>query len=196
MHKCIYNDMCTTFQLELYSESVQRSVRVPLTCRIVQGLPYDFIIGLSTIRKYKLAKVFDYIFDDREIEDELEWRYGLASSSVSSKTASSKTTLASSAVSTRGNTCGNQQRHKRRLVSRFSSSQNLDTVLETETDSVLDHEAPTAGVTQSLCAVSSERGEPNAKCSNGTECKCSKQRLVSNRTRTSTERELAGDNAN
>ena len=63
----MYNDHCTTFELELYSESVERSFRLPITARIVQGLPYDFIVGLPTIRKYKLAKVFDFIFEEDDI---------------------------------------------------------------------------------------------------------------------------------
>jgi hypothetical protein len=34
-------------------------------------LPYDFIVGLPTIRKHKLAKVFDSLFEEVEGVSEL-----------------------------------------------------------------------------------------------------------------------------
>ena len=56
MHNCMYNDHdCTTFELELYSESVKRSFRLPITARIVQGLPYARIVQTDPVRIVKQA---------------------------------------------------------------------------------------------------------------------------------------------
>ena len=55
------------------SDSVNRDIVIPFTARIVVGLPYDFIIGLPSVRKHSLtSKVFDYIFDDKQISQEAE----------------------------------------------------------------------------------------------------------------------------
>ena len=65
---CFLNDTCTTFELELTSSNLSRKIKIPFTARIVKGLPYDFIIGLPSVRKHKLARFFDDIFEDNEIE--------------------------------------------------------------------------------------------------------------------------------
>ena len=70
LSSCFMNNECTTFQLELYSTSVQRNIIIPFTARIVKGLPYEFIIGLPSVRRHKLTRVFDYIFEDSEIISE------------------------------------------------------------------------------------------------------------------------------
>ena len=72
LSSCFMNNTCTTFQLEVYSASVHRNITIPFTARIVKGLPYEFIIGLPSVRKYKLTRVFDYIFNDSEVKEATE----------------------------------------------------------------------------------------------------------------------------
>jgi hypothetical protein len=63
MHKCFHSKVCADFNLELYS-GTGKSKTVTIQARVAQCLPYYFIIGLRTIRQYKLAKVFDDIFEE------------------------------------------------------------------------------------------------------------------------------------
>ena len=71
MHNCFSNNKCTTLRMEVYSETVKRSIEITFEARVVRGLPYDFIIGLPTIRRFKLTKVFDYMFNDNDIVEGL-----------------------------------------------------------------------------------------------------------------------------
>ena len=72
VNKCFSNDTCTTLSLEVYSESVNRMIVIPFEARIVKGLPYDFIIGLPSVRRHCLTRVFDYIFADTQVSQALE----------------------------------------------------------------------------------------------------------------------------
>ena len=69
---CIINDTCTKLSLEVYSESVERHIVIPFEARIVEGLPYDFIIGLPSVRRHCLTKVFDHIFADEQVSQAVE----------------------------------------------------------------------------------------------------------------------------
>ena len=72
VNKCFSNDTCTTLSLEVYSESVNRTIVIPFEARIVKGLPYDFIIGLPSVRRHCLTRVFDYIFADTQVSQAIE----------------------------------------------------------------------------------------------------------------------------
>ena len=64
-HGCsFHDDKCYKVELELHSDDarITRHIRVQFVARIFKDLPYDFVIGLPIVRRYKLTKVFDYIF--------------------------------------------------------------------------------------------------------------------------------------
>jgi hypothetical protein len=65
LHRCFDNQNCIRMQIELFNE-IGQSASISCNARIVDDLPYDFIIGLATIRRYTLAKVFDEIFQELE----------------------------------------------------------------------------------------------------------------------------------
>ena len=74
-HGCSHHgEQCYRIELEIYSETVTRSKPIEFIARVVEDLPYDFIIGLQTIRKYRLTKVFDYIFNESSDTDERDPR--------------------------------------------------------------------------------------------------------------------------
>ena len=62
---CISSSTCVKLKIELFNELGQR-ITIDTIARVVQGLPYNFIIGLTTIRRYKLALVFDSLFEELE----------------------------------------------------------------------------------------------------------------------------------
>jgi hypothetical protein len=62
---CIQSNKCIKFNVELYNE-IGQTITIDTKARVVKGLPYDFIIGLTTIRKYKLTRVFDSLFSELE----------------------------------------------------------------------------------------------------------------------------------
>jgi len=62
---CIQNSTCVSLKIELFNELGQNAT-IDTIARVVQGLPYNFIIGLTTIRRYKLATVFDSLFEELE----------------------------------------------------------------------------------------------------------------------------------
>ena len=62
---CIQSSKCVNLNIELFN-SLGQTITIDTKARIVQGLPYDFIIGLTTIRRYKLANVFDTLFQELE----------------------------------------------------------------------------------------------------------------------------------
>ena len=161
----------------------------------MQGIPYDFIVGLPTIRKYKLAKVFDFIFEEDDIMKSLgQKNYKVH---VVGQEKSEKTRKMSSAEST----CpvGERKQHEqmRRLASAVEKSRlsrKYTVPSETESDSDPTYGTPTVGINQSFCVVSA-CSEQGAKCPSRAECTCSKQRLASNRMLSSTEVESACDYA-
>jgi len=62
---CTQSSTCVDLKIELYNDLGQ-TITIDTKARLVQGLPYDFIIGLTTIRHYKLARVFDSLFEEFE----------------------------------------------------------------------------------------------------------------------------------
>ena len=52
---CIQTSKCINFKVELYND-IGQIITIDTKARVVKGLPYDFIIGLTTIRKYQLAR--------------------------------------------------------------------------------------------------------------------------------------------
>jgi hypothetical protein len=62
---CIQNSTCVSLKIDLFNELGQHAT-IDTIARVVQGLPYNFIIGLTTIRRYKLATVFDSLFEELE----------------------------------------------------------------------------------------------------------------------------------
>ena len=67
---CINNSTCVKLNIELFNDLGQ-CITIDTIARVVEGLPYDFIIGLTTIRRYKLALVFDSLFQELEGVKEL-----------------------------------------------------------------------------------------------------------------------------
>jgi hypothetical protein len=60
---CIQSSTCVTLKIELFNNLGQTAI-VDVKARVVKGLPYDFIIGLTTIRRYKLTQAFDTLFEE------------------------------------------------------------------------------------------------------------------------------------
>ena len=170
----------------------------------MQGLPYDFIVGLPTIIKYKLAKVFDYIFGEDEIErslgrenynDHVVGPKDTKNSDSRREELSEKIRDTSSAESTYQKGERKQQEHMRRLVSPVEKSRlNCKYIVlrETESDSASTYGTPTVGNNQPVCVLSA-CSEQGAKCPSRAERTCSKQRLGTNRMLSSTEVESARD---
>ena len=155
---------------------------------------YDFIVGFPTIRKYKLAKVFDYIFEEDDIMNSLgRENY---SAHVVGPEESEKIRETSSAESTCHRGERKQQAHLRRLVSSVEKSRlnrKYTVPRETVPNSDPTYGTPTVGSNQSFCVVSA-CSEQGAKCPSRAECTCSKQRLATtNRMLSSTEVESACD---
>ena len=70
-HGCSHHgDQCYRIQRELYSETNTCTKPIEFIARVVEDLPYDFIIGLQTIRKYRLTRVFDYIFNESDTQED------------------------------------------------------------------------------------------------------------------------------
>ena len=67
---CISNSTCVKLNIELFNDLGQH-ITIDTIARVVEGLPYNFIIGLTTIRRYKLALVFDSLFQELEGVKEL-----------------------------------------------------------------------------------------------------------------------------
>ena len=62
---CIQSNKCVNLSIDLYND-IGQTITIDTKARIVKGLPYDFIIGLTTIRQYKLTQVFDALFAEVE----------------------------------------------------------------------------------------------------------------------------------
>ena len=62
--KCISNNKCGNFKLNLFDFHRTAQCNVYITARIVAGLPYDIIIGLPSIRQYQLTNVFTKYFEN------------------------------------------------------------------------------------------------------------------------------------
>ena len=45
------------------------NLNISINARIVEGLPYDIIIGLPTVRKYKLTRHFRELVEESEKSD-------------------------------------------------------------------------------------------------------------------------------
>ena len=62
---CTQSSTCISLHIELFNELGQNII-INTKARVVKGLPYGFIIGLTTIRRYKLARTFDSLFEELE----------------------------------------------------------------------------------------------------------------------------------
>ena len=63
---CIQSSKCVNLKVELFNNLGQTTI-IDVKARVVKGLPYDFIIGLTTIRRYyRLTQVFDTLFEELE----------------------------------------------------------------------------------------------------------------------------------
>jgi hypothetical protein len=48
---------------------LSNNLNISINARIVEGLPYDIIIGLPTVRKYKLTRHFRELVEESEKSD-------------------------------------------------------------------------------------------------------------------------------
>jgi hypothetical protein len=62
---CVSSSTCVKLKIQLFNNLGQQ-ITIDTIARVVNGLPYNFIIGLTTIRRYKLALVFDSLFEELE----------------------------------------------------------------------------------------------------------------------------------
>ena len=62
LNKCVINNKCGKIKINIYSNLNKKNIDINFSARIVKGLPYDFIIGLPTIKKFKLTEVFKELF--------------------------------------------------------------------------------------------------------------------------------------
>lgn len=58
----VHNTDCITLPLLLYNASGRRQY-ITMVARVVRGLPYAFIVGLETMRRFRLTRTFDDIFE-------------------------------------------------------------------------------------------------------------------------------------
>ena len=67
---CFKNKNCAKLDLVL-SNTIGQTKTVHITVRVVKQLPYDIIIGFTTIRQYRLTRVFDTLFEEVEGVEQL-----------------------------------------------------------------------------------------------------------------------------
>jgi len=67
---CIQSSTCVSLRIELFNLLGQTAI-IDTIARVVHGLPYNFIIGLTTIRRYRLATIFDSLFEELDGVSEL-----------------------------------------------------------------------------------------------------------------------------
>ena len=57
------NSTCVTLNIQLFND-VGQQITIDSIARVAEVLPYNFIIRLTTIRRYKLALVLDTLFQE------------------------------------------------------------------------------------------------------------------------------------
>ena len=74
-NNCHFNKKCCEIQLNIYNDHkkdfdlIPNNLNISINARVVEDIHYDIIIGLPTIRKYKLTRYFSELFEESEKSD-------------------------------------------------------------------------------------------------------------------------------